>query len=246
MAAVNLTHVADDKNGPQPRARGRRPLRGLALLSCCLVTGLAVYLTRSIWVGVPIALLGSFATTFPPREWSTLLKLRRRLRARPRSEGRPRDERYWNTLAPASFPLLFGCAAFVVSPSLGRHVPPSFYGAVVQIIPVLFLAGMVEVVGLRPIVRSVDDLQVTRLLFVGLAIGAIEGECLGLYAIASSTTSTFLLVASATAALAQFMLIVTMVLLARLHSVGPSQNTEHLGSEPPESPASAQGRKPAP
>jgi hypothetical protein len=197
-----------------PRRRGRlarlvarvRRSKLAAFVSGCLLGG-----SLALLHGSPGALIASLFVwivlwTQTPRELAGAAR-----RAVKRVRGRPRDERYWTTLVPGYLPPLLGVGAQSLWPAFGAQISLSFYATLAQIIPVLVLAGFVEIASLRAITNTSDDRAVVRLLVFGLGLGALAGETGALYAVGADTTSTFLLVTAATAVLIQMLLLVMLV-----------------------------------
>lgn len=179
----------------------------LVLILASYAAGGRAGLSRGILVA--FALLLCVVWIWTPKEiLSSLVAVKRRF------DSRARDERYWNAFMPAFVPILGGISAAGLWPSLGADVTTDFFSVMAQIIPVLFLAGLVQIASLRQYVHSDDEVSLLRLLIWGLTLGALEGETLALYSLASSTASAFLVAASALALFLQFASLVAIIVLS--------------------------------
>jgi hypothetical protein len=183
---------------------------GLILIGGLVMGLLEALLGIPLWVGVvAVTMVATFRGESPRDLWRTSIGRMQAIR-----QG-PRDERYWNTLAPAILPPLVGWSMWSLWPSAGRGVDAAFYSTLAQIIPVLFLAGVVEVAALRTSARIADDFVILRLLVIGLGVGAFEGEVAALYAVATETTSSAVLGVAVAAVFLQFAMLL-FVALGRL------------------------------
>lgn len=147
-------------------------------------------------IAMPVVAALSIFAVYEPGEIGAFLT-----RTAAKIKARPRDNRLWNTMAPAFLPPLFGVCAAGGFPSLGNGLDTQFYAVTAEVIPVIYLAGVVQMVGLVGRQAPKDDRAVVRLLVAGFSLGALEGEVFALYAVGAAISTTFLLVATATAGL---------------------------------------------